>query len=259
MRRGDENVERMYGEEDLAEDVLFAGGFINFGYWRLISSLEDDLTDEQRIEASVELYGLVFARLQATGSSRVLEVGCGRGNGCALLHLRHRPQLVVGVDMSTPQARRAQALHRHLDIVNARAEDLPFRDRTFTHIHSVEAAQHFLSIDSFASEANRVLRLGGRLVVTTFFATCDEALRTLSRMIPTVKQNIDRIVSIQTMLDNLLAAGLTQVEVEKIGEYVFPGYERWVTQREKGGWSNAWYRAYRMELLDYFLITATKG
>ncbi|MCG8423822.1 MAG: class I SAM-dependent methyltransferase, partial [Proteobacteria bacterium] len=56
------------------------------------------------------------------------------------------------------------------------AEDLPFNDHCFTHVYSVEAAQHFESFSAFATEAFRVLVPGGRLGLTTMFASNHAAL-----------------------------------------------------------------------------------
>ena len=61
---GSELRARMYGPQDLSSLPLFAGGFINFGYWRGIP-LDGELSVEQRISSQQQLYRLPLARISA--------------------------------------------------------------------------------------------------------------------------------------------------------------------------------------------------
>ena len=77
---GSELRARTYGPEDLSSLPLFAGGFINFGYWRGIP-LDGELSVEQRISSQRQLYRLVLRALDVSSPDRILEVGCGLGLG----------------------------------------------------------------------------------------------------------------------------------------------------------------------------------
>ena len=73
---GDLELRRAYGEGDLAALPVFAGGFINFGYWAGIP-LDGELTVEQRVASQRALYDLVVDALGVGPGDRVLEVGAG--------------------------------------------------------------------------------------------------------------------------------------------------------------------------------------
>ena len=65
---GSELRARMYGPQDLSSLPLFAGGFINFGYWRGIP-LDGELSVEQRISSQQQLYRLVLRALDVSSGS----------------------------------------------------------------------------------------------------------------------------------------------------------------------------------------------
>jgi ubiquinone/menaquinone biosynthesis C-methylase UbiE len=101
-------------------------------------------------------------------TDQVLDVATGTGfTALAFAPLVHG---AVGLDVSEGMLdeARKQALHSELpnvDFVEGAAEDMPFDDATFDIVTCRIAAHHFVNIDSFASEANRVLKSGGRLVI----------------------------------------------------------------------------------------------
>ena len=65
---GDLELRRAYGEGDLAALPVFAGGFINFGYWAGIP-LDGELTVEQRVASQRALYDLVVDGTLAYGGT----------------------------------------------------------------------------------------------------------------------------------------------------------------------------------------------
>ncbi|MDQ3403955.1 MAG: class I SAM-dependent methyltransferase, partial [Actinomycetota bacterium] len=162
---------KMYGEDDLSSLPVFAGGFINYGYWRDIPLGDGDITLEQRVRSQLELYRLVFTDIGVGAADRVLEVGCGLGVGGTWALTEFGAAEMHGVDLSPAQLARARqrnpgsAMAFHEGAANA----LPFGDSEFDVVVSLEAAQHFDDLPGFAASARRVLRPGGRLAVTTFF------------------------------------------------------------------------------------------
>jgi ubiquinone/menaquinone biosynthesis C-methylase UbiE len=72
----------------------------------------------------------VVARLAATGSARVLDVGCGTGQLAARLR-RELGARVVGCDFSRGMLRAAQARDRVAGWVQGDACRLPFREASF--------------------------------------------------------------------------------------------------------------------------------
>lgn len=105
-------------------------------------------------------------------ASSVLEVGCGTGHWLAEARLHPSPshdRFVAGIDPSAPMlaqaaARSAEASATRARLVQAKAEDLPWRDATFDRIFCVNALHHFTDRVRFFTEARRVLKPGGGLL-----------------------------------------------------------------------------------------------
>ncbi|XVV07459.1 class I SAM-dependent methyltransferase [Actinosynnema sp. CA-248983] len=115
--------------------------------------------------------------LDTRPGDQVLDACCGRGLSTALLG--QRGCSAVGVDVQPEQITEAQ--HRFGDRPNTRFEvadvtALPYEPGTFTHVHCLEAAFHFGpdGRHKFLTEAFRVLRPGGRLVLVDFTWRSDD-------------------------------------------------------------------------------------
>jgi SAM-dependent methyltransferase len=88
--------------------------------------------------------------------TRVLDVGCGRGDLCAAAAARGaRP---VGVDLADGMVAAARASHPGLEFVRADAEDLPFADASFDVVTSRLGAHHFEDVEAAVQEMTRVAR-----------------------------------------------------------------------------------------------------
>ncbi|RKT52088.1 class I SAM-dependent methyltransferase [Saccharothrix australiensis] len=248
----------IYGPRDLSTLPVFAGGFINFGYWDGIP-LDGPITVEQRIASQGALYDVALDALDVTGR-RVLEVGCGRGVGVSRV-LRRQPRLVRGIDLVPEQVDRARrtAPDERVGFSVGSASAIPFPDGSFDRLLSVEAAQHFEDLTGFAREAARVLAPAGRLVVTTFFAGRDDAGPELAGLLETFASGLDLAHPVDRFTDDLRAAGLADVRADRIGSHVWPGLDRWVALGEDpDGWGRNWLVAVDRGLLDYYLVTARK-
>lgn len=86
----------MYGENDLSSAVLFAGNFINFGYWEELTGGRQ-LRVEDRIASQANLYRTVLRNLGVDPTDTVVEVGCGIGVGAALALREFNPSTIHGV------------------------------------------------------------------------------------------------------------------------------------------------------------------
>jgi SAM-dependent methyltransferase len=99
---------------------------------------------------------------------RVLEVGCGGAQFG--IELARRGALLTGIDLSAEQLRHARANVRRAGVryrlVRGNAEDLSrFRSSSFDLVVS-DFAVGFMDIDRLFPEVARVLRVGGRCVVS---------------------------------------------------------------------------------------------
>lgn len=111
---------------------------------------------------------LLAAALPDTDEPSVLDIGCG--DGSFLAHVAglsgDRPVRWVGVDYSEDQLAAARRLpyefHRcDLD------QGIPLPDASMDIVHAAEVIEHLYDPDLLLEECARVLRPGGKLVVTT--------------------------------------------------------------------------------------------
>lgn len=100
------------------------------------------------------------------GASSVLDLGCGDGQ--FLPYLAEHCEQVVGADRSTVALERAGRRHPDARLV-AVGEDhrLPLEDNCVERIWCVDTIEHVVDTQTFLSEARRVLKPGGRMLVAT--------------------------------------------------------------------------------------------
>jgi 2-polyprenyl-3-methyl-5-hydroxy-6-metoxy-1,4-benzoquinol methylase len=105
---------------------------------------------------------------QAAGrpAVRVLDVGCGEGQFAAALELAGFA--VVGVDVAEEPLRRARASHPELDLRLVPADGpWPVDDASFDVVWAGETIEHVADTAGWLSEVRRVLRSGGKLLLST--------------------------------------------------------------------------------------------
>jgi SAM-dependent methyltransferase len=133
-------------------------------------------------------YRRFFRMLGLSSADHVLDVGCGSG-GPALIVAREIGCHVTGIDVDQAGIRAAEGLARRFDMTDTLtfrradvAQPLPFADAMFDVILSMDALCHFPNRLRIFAEWLRVLRSGGRLLVTdpvvvTGLVTKDELAR----------------------------------------------------------------------------------
>ncbi|MFC9330109.1 class I SAM-dependent methyltransferase [Kitasatospora sp. NPDC057015] len=260
-------VRRVYGPEDLSTAASFAGGYINFGDWSGFDAAGTP-TRADRVRSQQALYRRVLAEFPHPPASRLAEVGCGRGLGCALAVGELDFAAVTGVDIHPEQVARAREANAgalaaspdRLGYTIGAADRLPFADGALDGVYSVEAAQHFPELPGFAREAARVLRPGGRLVVTTFFTSGPAAAGPLRELLASFADGLDVPHPITGFATALEAAGFAAPAVRSIGPAVWPGFDRYLAGGAvpPGHWARNFLAAWREGLLDYYLVTAER-
>jgi ubiquinone/menaquinone biosynthesis C-methylase UbiE len=96
----------------------------------------------------------------------VLDLGCGDGRFSA--ELRSHGAQPVAVDVSREAVRRAREQHPWLDVRHvAEGDPLPMEDQSVDAVWAGEVIEHVLDPVAWLAEVRRVLRFGGRLLVTT--------------------------------------------------------------------------------------------
>lgn len=259
------NVETLYGEQDLSSSTLFSGGYINFGYWKDID-LNNDISKKTRTLSSKKLYSKVFESLDIVGNDAVIEVGCGLGNGSVLLHKKFKPKFIMALDASLDQIQRA--LKRHsaylrkfqdsIRFLTCSADHIQMKPKSITKVFSVEALQHFSNLDLFLNSVFNVLQAGGKFVVATFFFKTNPPAGFMN-LFPNFKTGIDKIIKTDEFTNMLRKQGFQDVQYQSIGEHVWNGFDKWISQTEyKETWDKNWIWAYEEGILDYFIFEARK-
>lgn len=259
-----DSIEKMYDQYDLSKWSLFTGGFINFGYWEALNE-NGIISVSDRLESEKNLYRLVLKKIGISNQDSVLEVACGLGLGSSLVLEEFCPQKIKAIDFCKTQVERAKTLNKKeieskkLEFQVGIAEKIPFQSDSFEKVFSIEAAQHFSSVNSFIKESYRVLKPKGKLAIATFFATTHESPEAAASMIKTIKDDIDHLTPITDIQKMLQEAGFENIKIESIGKNVWPQFDKWIAQSEfRDTWNRNWNKAYQQNLIDYYVITAEK-
>jgi len=104
--------------------------------------------------------------IDARPGDRVLDVACGTGTSTAAL--AKRGARVVGIDFSPGMIAEARRRHPSLEFVQGDAQALPFGDDEFDVVTVSFGLRNFSEPQVALGEMYRVLKPGGRLVITEF-------------------------------------------------------------------------------------------
>jgi ubiquinone/menaquinone biosynthesis C-methylase UbiE len=105
----------------------------------------------------------VYELLPAGSGEMVVDVGCGTGT--VVGELVDRGLAAIGVDHSAQMVAVAQQRHPELDLRVASADSLPFADGEVAGYRAERVYMHVADPVACATEAFRVLRSGGRIVL----------------------------------------------------------------------------------------------
>jgi SAM-dependent methyltransferase len=108
-----------------------------------------------------------FAQEQIAAGQHGLDAGCGTGYGTHLLS--QKSAFTLGIDYA-PQAleyARAHFAGERLAFATMNCHRLALADASFDWIISLEVFEHLEEADAFLSECRRVLRPGGRMILST--------------------------------------------------------------------------------------------
>ena len=152
-----------------AEDAVYRSFWDDQGslHWGVF----DDSTGQDFLKACARLNDVMVDKAQITSGAKVLDLGCG--NGTTAMWLGHSCGCqMVGVDLSgtrvgnARQALRDQPadLQTRLEFEKGSATELPFPDRSFTHVWSQATIYHIHEKQKALQEAHRVLGDDGLLV-----------------------------------------------------------------------------------------------
>ncbi|PTB28832.1 hypothetical protein C9I56_11110 [Paraburkholderia caribensis] len=102
---------------------------------------------------------------------RTLDFGCG--DGALVTELRDRNIDAYGIELKTPriEAYLPDSLRPFVTLYGGENR-LPYDDGEFDCIFSSEVIEHIVGVDRYIPEFHRILRHGGRIIITTPEITC---------------------------------------------------------------------------------------
>jgi len=173
--------------------------FMSYGY---AGKEELELSDvDEWNRYPVQLYHHLFNRLKVKDTD-VLDIGSGRGGGAAYIARTFEPNSMTGVDLCKEAVELSRELHGESDVlsyVQGDAEALPFEEKQFDVVISVEASHCFASMRRFLDNVHRVLRPKGDFVFTDFrseeeFEALDQELEDCPLTILEVTDITDNVI-----------------------------------------------------------------
>ncbi|MEM1314175.1 MAG: methyltransferase domain-containing protein [Pseudomonadota bacterium] len=175
--------------------TLGYGDYLNYGYWT-----EDTKTGAEASEAMLER---LLAKIPDK-SGLILDVACGLGATSRYLARYYPPEKIIGINIADDQIRHCAEKLPGARFEVMRAEALAFEDGGVDDIISIEAAFHFETRLDFLKEAHRVLKPGGRLLLSDIFTDRDHPLQPAE----------NRVADLDAYREVYRAAGFERVEVE---------------------------------------------
>lgn len=107
-----------------------------------------------------------LARLPLRPGMRILNVWCRAGGAIPFLRAAEPGIELVSAELSLALLRRARAKHAGESLVHTSLHELPFASGSFDAVLSLETLEHVPDGVLFLAELRRVLRPGGRLVMS---------------------------------------------------------------------------------------------
>jgi SAM-dependent methyltransferase len=142
------------------QEIYGDSGFFNVGYWSAGTSDQRSACENllDHVVSPVELVEL--------NEKKILDVACGCGATTGWIKARAPAAWVAGINISDQQLRTCRSRAPGCAFLLMDAAQTGFHDASFDCVICVEAAFHFNTRVSFLREAFRILRPGGRLLLS---------------------------------------------------------------------------------------------
>jgi cyclopropane fatty-acyl-phospholipid synthase-like methyltransferase len=200
--------------------IEIMGGNIHVGYWT---------SDEDRtplLEAINRLTDIVGSKLDLQPGQHLLDVGCGVGVPAIRLGQRVEAR-ITGVTNSSWQVQeasrrvRAAGLRGQVGIEHGDAAALRYADESFDAVLAFQSLQHAGDRRQWLREMARVLRPGGRIVLTEFICEIPLTDAETEILLAGAMQPPTRSDSV---LDDIADSGVLIDEVSDCGDRIRSSY-----------------------------------
>jgi MPBQ/MSBQ methyltransferase len=159
---GEAEASRLSGYDKWMVDPIQAAFFGHSDYYNYGYSTNEADTQREACENLIEkLLNFIPEK-----SGTILDVACGLGASTRHLLHYYKPSDVTGINISERQLERAKQNAPGCRFLYMDAVQLDFPDASFDNVLCMEAAFHFNTREQFLREALRVLKPGGRLVLS---------------------------------------------------------------------------------------------
>lgn len=97
----------------------------------------------------------------------VLDIACGDGYGCGLLAQHAKDVTGVDIDQTTIKEAEKKYARDNIRFIQADVRNTTLPDQTYDLVVSFETLEHIAEHEVFLSEIKRLLKPGGRLIIST--------------------------------------------------------------------------------------------
>jgi len=108
---------------------------------------------------------------QFVKEKKVLDAACGVGYGSYYLKKFGRASIVYGIDINKEcifEAKKYFSTNiKNIIYINSNVEKTPFNEMQFDVIVSLETFEHVINIENYLKEMRRILKKGGKFIVST--------------------------------------------------------------------------------------------
>lgn len=146
----------------------------------------------------------------------ILESGCGTGRW--LTSLVENTKKIFGLDFSLEMMKIPKIEKSYLNLVNADAVNIPFRDNFFDLIFCVNAIHHFPDNLKFIQESKRTLSNKGMLAVFGVDPTIDKDWYVYNYFDSVYENDLKRFPTLAFLKNNLELEKFVDIEIKAVEE-----------------------------------------
>ena len=225
MKTHEEQVEDFYshGAEKRKDE---ADWFLSFGY-RTSDS-------QQYYSAAIDLLDYVIKKAEIRDTKNILNVACGYGAETFRLYQKFHPELLYAIDITWPHIyfanQKAKSLGVNIVFEKKDACKLDYPNETFSLVFGIEWPAHFNPRQQFLTEAYRVLKKWGELVLTDIVVQTEHFNRSVfKRLLAKIWSYAWKMPRVNRWWVEFYRKQLEDIGyvvdyIHPIGDKVFPGF-----------------------------------